>query len=80
MENVQRFPGTPLRIFISHKMPSDTTLASEIGGKLALYGGALIEVKHAGMFRYGENWRKKIQEALTEADWLIYLYTDQDED
>jgi hypothetical protein len=70
----------PLRIFISHKMPSDTTLASEIGGKLALYGGSTIEVKHAGMFRYGEDWRKKIQHCLNESHWLIYLFTEQDED
>ena len=61
-------------------MPSDTALAAEIGGKLALFGGALIEVKHAGMFRYGENWRQNIQEYLSEADWLVYLFTDQDED
>ncbi|MET7242253.1 hypothetical protein ABZT49_02690 [Methylobacterium sp. EM32] len=75
-----RTSSLPLKIFISHKMPSDTTLASDIGGKLALYGGTLIEVKHAGLFRYGDKWREKIQEYLKDVDWLIFLYTDQDED
>jgi hypothetical protein len=50
-----------LRIFVSHKMPSDTPMAQEIGDKLALYGGNRVKVMHAGNFRYGENWRKRIQ-------------------
>ena len=69
-----------LRIFISHKMPSDTALAQHIGSRLALYGGNQIKVTHAGKFRYGENWRPRIQKELDEAHWLIYMYTDQDED
>jgi hypothetical protein len=69
-----------LRIFISHKMPTDTALAQQIGARLALYGGNQIKVTHAGKFRYGENWRARIQQELDQAHWLIYLYTDQDED
>lgn len=69
-----------LRIFISHKMPTDTTLAEAIGSKLALYGGNQVKVTHAGQFRYGEEWRKKIQEELNKTNWLIFLYTNQDED
>ncbi|MFN0124346.1 MAG: hypothetical protein ACKV2V_27925 [Blastocatellia bacterium] len=70
----------PLRIFISHKMPTDTPLAQEIGAKLALYAGNQIRVTHAGKFRYGENWRERIQEELEQAHILILLYTDPDED
>ena len=69
-----------LRIFISHKMPVDTDLAQQIGSRLALYGGNQIKVTHAGKFRYGENWRARIQQELDQAHWLIYLYTDPDED
>ena len=70
----------PLKIFISHKMPTDTELASEVGNLLALYGAHQIRVVHAGQFRYGENWRATIEKELTESDWLVYLFTDQDED
>jgi len=73
-------PQNPLRIFISHKMPSDTGLAAEIGSKLALYGGNLVQIRHSGVFRSGDNWRQEVQAALNESDWLIYLFTDQDED
>src|SRR4051794_28539478 len=69
-----------LRIFISHKMPADTDLAQQIGSRLALYGGNQIKVTHAGKFRYSENWRSRIQQELDQAHWLIYLYTDPDED
>ena len=70
----------PLRIFISHKMPTDTPLAQEIGSKLALYAGNQVKVAHAGTFRYGDAWRQRIQEELDQTHWLILLYTDQDED
>ena len=56
-----------LRIFISHKMPVDTDLAQQIGSRLALYGGNQIKVTHAGKFRYGENWRARIQQELDQA-------------
>src|SRR5215211_7814353 len=69
-----------LRIFISHKMPTDTPLAQEVGSKLALYAGSQVKVTHAGQFRYGEKWRERIQEELGTAHWLIFLYTDQDKD
>jgi TIR domain len=69
-----------LRIFVSHKMPSDTPMAQEIGDKLALYGGNRVKVMHAGNFRYGENWRKRIQEELEKSDWLILLFTESNED
>jgi len=69
-----------LRIFISHKMPTDTPLAQEIGSKLALYGGNQVKVTHAGKFRHGEKWRERIQRELNDAQWLIFLSTDQDED
>jgi hypothetical protein len=39
-----------------------------------------VKVTHAGQFRYGEKWRERIQEELGTAHWLIFLYTDQDED
>jgi hypothetical protein len=69
-----------LRIFISHKMPSDTPLAEAIGKNLALYAGNQVIVTHAGQFRYGEKWRERIEKELDEAHWLIFLYTDPDED
>ena len=69
-----------LRIFISHKMPTDTPLAQEIGSKLALYGGNQVKITHAGKFRHGEKWRERIQRELNDAHWLIFLSTDQDED
>jgi hypothetical protein len=69
-----------LRIFISHKMPTDTSLAEDIGKHLSLYGGNQVKVTHAGRFRYGEQWRNRIEKELDEADWLIFLYTDPDED
>jgi hypothetical protein len=69
-----------LRIFISHKMPTDTAMAEEIGSKLALFGGNQVTVTHAGKFRYGDKWRERIEEELTNADWLIFLATGQNED
>jgi hypothetical protein len=69
-----------LKIFISHKMPSDTTLANDIGSRLALFSGERVKVSHAGKFRIGEKWRSKVEEELDTADWLIYLHTDPDED
>ena len=69
-----------LRIFISHKMPTDTLLAEEIGARLALFGGNRVFVSHAGRFRYGNRWREEIQRALDAADWLIFLATGQNED
>ena len=69
-----------LRVFISHKMPTDTPLAEAIGGNLALYAGNQLVVSHAGTFRYGEKWREKIEEELDKADWLIFLATGQNED
>ena len=47
---------------------------------LALYGASLVRVVHAGDFRYGDNWRENIEKELSDADWLLYLFTDQDED
>jgi hypothetical protein len=61
-------------------MPSDTALAQQIGQKLALYAGRQVAVTHAGRFRYGDQWRKRVQEELNNAHWLIFLFTDQDED
>ena len=69
-----------LRIFISHKMPTDTLLAEEIGARLALFGGNRVFVSHAGRFRYGNRWREEIQRELDAADWLIFLATGQNED
>jgi hypothetical protein len=69
-----------LRIFISHRMPTDTAIAEQIGSRLALYAGNQVKVTHAGQFRYGDKWRDKIKDELDTVDWLIFLYTDQDED
>jgi hypothetical protein len=69
-----------LKIFISHKMPSDTTLANDIGSKLAVFAGQRVKVSHAGKFRVGEKWRPKLEQELDTANWLIYLHTDPDED
>jgi hypothetical protein len=69
-----------LRIFISHRMPTDTAMAEKIGSRLALYAGNQVKVTHAGQFRYGEKWREKINEQLDTTDWLIFLFTEQDED
>ena len=73
-------PAAKLRVFISHKMPTDTPLAEEIAAKLRLYSGVQMVVTHAGQFRYGERWREQIQAELEAADWLIFLFTDPDED
>jgi hypothetical protein len=67
-----------LRIFISHRMPTDTAMAEKIGSRLALYAGNQVKVTHAGQFRYGEKWREKINEQLDTTDWLIFLFTEQD--
>lgn len=69
-----------LRIFISHKMPTDTPLAQYIASRLALYGGNQVNVTHAGRFRYGADWAEEIERELKQAHWLIYLCTDQNED
>ena len=69
-----------IQIFISHKMPTDTALAEQIAAKLALYAGNQVKVIHAGRFRYGDKWRQRIQEELSQSDWVIFLHTDQDED
>jgi hypothetical protein len=69
-----------LRVFISHRMPTDTAIAEQIGSRLALYAGNQVKVTHAGQFRYGDKWRNKIKDELDTVDWLIFLYTDQDED
>src|SRR5271166_2788526 len=63
-----------LRIFISHRMPTDTAMAEKIGSRLALYAGNQVKVTHAGQFRYGEKWREKINERLDTTDWLIFLF------
>jgi hypothetical protein len=69
-----------LKIFISHKMPSDTDRANQIGSKLALYSGNKVKVSHAGKFRVGDDWMAKIKRELDRANWLIYLHTDPGED
>jgi len=69
-----------LEIFISHKMPTDTPVAEEIGSRLSLYAGNEVRVTHAGQFPYGVNWRKLIEDAINKADWFILLCTNQDED
>ncbi len=69
-----------LEIFISHKMPTDTPLAEEIGSRLSLYAGNEVRVTHAGQFSYGVNWRKTIEDAINKTDWFILLCTNQDED
>jgi hypothetical protein len=71
---------TELKIFISHKMPSDTARANEIGSKLALFSGDRVRVSHAGKFRIGEEWMPKIRQEIDSANWLIYLHTGPDED
>jgi hypothetical protein len=58
-----------LEIFISHKMPTDTPVAEEIGSRLSLYAGNEVKVTHAGQFAYGVNWRKSIEEAINKTDW-----------
>jgi hypothetical protein len=69
-----------LRIFISHKMPTDTPLAEAIGARLALFGGNQVILSHAGRFRRGDRWRQAIERELDAADWLIFLATGQNED
>jgi hypothetical protein len=69
-----------LKIFISHKMPGDTSRANDIGSSLALYSGNRVKISHAGQFRKGEAWMPKIQTELDSANWLIYLHTKPDED
>lgn len=61
-------------------MPTDTKLAELIGSQLALYGADQVKVKHAGLFRFGDNWRQEIQQELDWADWLVFLHTGQDAD
>ena len=58
----------PLKIFISHKMPSDTARAQEIGSSLALYGGNQVKVVHAGNFRKGVDWMDEIRKELNDAN------------
>lgn len=69
-----------LRIFISHKMPADSSLAQEVSQKLGLFGADRIKVVHAGQFPSGDTWRSSIERELDEAHWLILLHTDRDSD
>jgi hypothetical protein len=73
-------PDRKLNIFISHKIPADTTLAKKIGSKLARFGANRVVVRFAEQYPYGDNWREHIQSDINKSDMMIYLHTGEYDD
>jgi hypothetical protein len=69
-----------LKIFISHKMPTNSEAAKAIGDLIAAASGPGITVINAAQFRYGANFRSKIREELETTDIFILFYTGDDAD
>jgi hypothetical protein len=69
-----------LKIFISHKMPTDSIAAKTVGDLIAAASGPEITVINAAQFRYGTDFRSKIRSELETTDIFILLYTGDDAD
>lgn len=69
-----------VRIFISHKMPTNSAAAKKIGDAIAAASGPEITVINAAQFRYGTDFRSKIKTELETTDIFILLYTGEDAD
>jgi hypothetical protein len=69
-----------LKVFVSHKMPTDTALAEAIANRLRKHSAGKVNAVHAGMFRSGEKWRDRVETEIRTSDWLIFIHTDPDDD
>jgi hypothetical protein len=69
-----------VKIFISHKMPTDTKAVAEFGQRLALYGGQKIEITHAGLFAKGADFKVKIEAEIVSSDLFLLFLTNSDYD
>jgi hypothetical protein len=72
--------GDALTIFISHKMPKDSTAASLVGQLIASNSGSKIKIIAAENFQKGGRLTPEITAAIQSADIFILLYTGEDED
>ena len=66
-----------LRIFVSHKL-NDSEVAQTVRDKLRFLAGNpdRIEIHTSNECEWGEDWFDRIHTLLSEADWLLLLYTD----
>jgi hypothetical protein len=69
-----------ISMFITHKMPTDTPLSRDLGALISMYAGSGMEIKHAGDFPKGEDWKDRIKDEIERADILLFLFTSPDED
>jgi hypothetical protein len=70
-----------LNLFISHKMPADSVLATRIAEKLTRkFGAGRIVVRLAEQYPYGDRWRTHIQDDINKSDMFIYLHTGEYDD
>jgi len=69
-----------LKIFISHKMPTNSEAAKAIGDLIAAASGPGITVINAAQFRYGTDFRSRIRTELETTDIFILFYTGDDAD
>jgi hypothetical protein len=69
-----------LKIFISHKMPTNSDAAKAIGDLIAAASGPGITVINAAQFRYGTDFRSRIRTELETTDIFILFYTGDDAD
>jgi hypothetical protein len=69
-----------LKVFISHKMDKDGELAEGLAKTLRKLGGRNMEVIYAQELRQGSDYRKLIDDEISETDIFILLYTGLDID
>jgi hypothetical protein len=69
-----------LKIFISHKMPTNSEAAKAIGDLIAAASGPGITVINAAQFRYRTDFRSRIRTELETTDIFILFYTGDDAD
>jgi hypothetical protein len=69
-----------LKVFMSHKMPTNSKAAKAIGGLIATNSGLGVDVINAAQFWYGTDFRSKIRSELETTDIFIISYTEDDGD
>jgi hypothetical protein len=69
-----------LKVFMSHKMPTNSKAAKAIGGLIATNSGLGADVINAAQFWYGTDFRSKIRSELETTDIFIISYTEDDGD
>ncbi len=77
--NRSRANDSTLQIFLSHKMGRDGQVAKGIAAALGAHGGNRVVVHCSSEFRAGDKWKQKVNDCLLASNWLILLYTDEDE-